>query len=377
MSQTDKMGCFALKAILACVDSSEKQSCRLFASLLSPKQPEMLEMNLNKMDLLLNRIADEFMQTDIGLSAANQLLETDFISAGIELSPCQSTMGLCDLAVNLHRSLLSKAGYQLLISDEVVTMSFSLEQGAENAYRARCELLIFSIYQLINQVTGLNPMGVITQVCFSFLKPSYYLKYSKLLSCPISYSDQRLAISLDAKVLNAVFDSMKKQGGTSNEIMLSEVSRKRKEAYAHKVNVATRIRLFYQNDPEREIVNKVEMADILGLSVSTLTRKLAQEGTSYMQVVDEIKLLRAQELLAKTEISIDGIANRLGYTSRKGFELAFIRWEAMTPHRYRKRHCKQATSRYLLNQKIDVGTEHIKASYCDIERNVESKLVNS
>lgn len=380
MIKVNTMTHFALKPILACIDTSDKQTCRILASLFAVNQECKFETSIIQLDQLLDKIAGEMLQTDIGLSAANMLTERDFIDAGIEFRNCYSTMMLCELSLKLQGLLSVEAGYQLQISDEIVTLSFSLEPGEESAYRARCELLIFSIYQLLHRVTGLNPMGLITQVCFSFLKPSYYREYSKLLSCPINYSDQTLAICLDAKILHTVFQQMSNQRIIRQSNKPSEVSKLCGAVYQDKVSVVSRIRRYYQEGKAPlalRVTTKVAMADMLGLSVSSLTRKLADEGTSYMQVVDEIKLSKARQLLADTELTIDLIASELGFTSRKGFELAFIRWQSMTPYKFRKTHGKAVSLAHSIYELPETGASYSEVSQVGNGLNNQDTLTNS
>lgn len=76
-------------------------------------------------------------------------------------------------------------------------------------------------------------------------------------------------------------------------------------------------------------------ADALGWSARTLQRHLAEGGTSFSHLLDEVRLLNARELIRRQE-KISDVAARLGYADAGSFTRAFERWTGMSPRQYRK-----------------------------------------
>ncbi|KVE36685.1 AraC family transcriptional regulator [Burkholderia sp. TSV86] len=74
-----------------------------------------------------------------------------------------------------------------------------------------------------------------------------------------------------------------------------------------------------------------QIARELHLSERTLKRKLSDCGTTYSALLDEIRLRDALRLLEGTQLSVDEIAARVGYTDRANFSRAFKRWTGTTP----------------------------------------------
>lgn len=77
------------------------------------------------------------------------------------------------------------------------------------------------------------------------------------------------------------------------------------------------------------------LARELGLSQRTLRRRLLDEQTSYRALVDEVRDTLAMELLATTQLSIEQIAHRLGYSETAAFHHAFTRWHNAPPGSFR------------------------------------------
>ncbi|MFC8529347.1 AraC family transcriptional regulator [Nocardia sp. NPDC057227] len=74
----------------------------------------------------------------------------------------------------------------------------------------------------------------------------------------------------------------------------------------------------------------------LAMSTRTLRRRLAEAGTSYRGLLDEVRRTLAEELLAATPMSVDDVALRLGYAEATPFIHAFKRWTGTTPAAYRR-----------------------------------------
>lgn len=74
----------------------------------------------------------------------------------------------------------------------------------------------------------------------------------------------------------------------------------------------------------------------LGVSTRTLRNQLARESSSYRKLVEDVRLSLAEELLA-TGVSVDAIADRLGYSDASSFSAAFKRWRGVAPRTYRPR----------------------------------------
>ena len=80
------------------------------------------------------------------------------------------------------------------------------------------------------------------------------------------------------------------------------------------------------------------MAFDLAIEPRTLRRKLEAQGTSYRQILADVRRNLAINYLRKTRMTTDEIASRLGYSDAANFRHAFVRWTGKTPHEYRENH---------------------------------------
>lgn len=79
-----------------------------------------------------------------------------------------------------------------------------------------------------------------------------------------------------------------------------------------------------------------QVARRLAVSLRTLHRRLAEEGTSLGELLDDVRREQAMLHLAGNRFSIGEISFLLGFAHPNGFHKAFKRWTRMTPAQYRE-----------------------------------------
>ena len=79
-----------------------------------------------------------------------------------------------------------------------------------------------------------------------------------------------------------------------------------------------------------------EVAQSMARTTRTLHRQLKQEGTTWRQVRDDVRMGIAEELLIKP-MQLEEIAERLGFSDGANFSHSFKRCKGVTPSEYRKK----------------------------------------
>jgi AraC-like DNA-binding protein len=104
---------------------------------------------------------------------------------------------------------------------------------------------------------------------------------------------------------------------------------------------------FLVNSTSREVVDKIverlpdgppsqlQIAEALHVSNRTLQRKLKEEGTSFMNLLQNTRLQLAQKYLQHPNRSVVETAYLLGFSEPSTFSRAFKRWTGMAPADYR------------------------------------------
>ena len=74
------------------------------------------------------------------------------------------------------------------------------------------------------------------------------------------------------------------------------------------------------------------------MGVRTLGRRLEQEGTSFKELLDDLRRRLALGYVAGSELALSEIALLLGFSQVAAFHRAFKRWTSQTPLEYRRAH---------------------------------------
>lgn len=78
------------------------------------------------------------------------------------------------------------------------------------------------------------------------------------------------------------------------------------------------------------------VAASMGITRRTLTRRLRQEGTSFTELLEDIRHQAALHYLDTTDHSLDDIAFLVGFSESSAFVRAFKRWQGASPTAYRR-----------------------------------------
>jgi AraC-like DNA-binding protein len=79
------------------------------------------------------------------------------------------------------------------------------------------------------------------------------------------------------------------------------------------------------------------IASAFGISPRSLQRELSRLGTSYSELLDRLRIDRAKEMLAETDLTQVEISRELGYGHSANFSRAFKRVCGISPKQYRQK----------------------------------------
>jgi AraC-like DNA-binding protein len=77
------------------------------------------------------------------------------------------------------------------------------------------------------------------------------------------------------------------------------------------------------------------LAQQMKCSPRTLRRHLKDMGSSYQELLDELRFERAKQMLCEDQLPIYRIAETLGFSETASFRHAFVRWSGVAPSQFR------------------------------------------
>ncbi len=80
-----------------------------------------------------------------------------------------------------------------------------------------------------------------------------------------------------------------------------------------------------------------EIAGQLAMSPRTLRRRLFERKTTYQHILDEIRVELAKEYIVTTNLSVDQIASRIGFSEATTLRRAFKKWTGLNIKEFRRK----------------------------------------
>jgi len=84
-------------------------------------------------------------------------------------------------------------------------------------------------------------------------------------------------------------------------------------------------------------VDMTAIADVLDVHPKQMQRLLAQEGTSFSAVLEDVRRTMAKDMLAHSSAPVGQVAGLLGYAANAPFTVAFRKWTGLSPRQWRQR----------------------------------------
>ena len=278
-----------------------------------------------KISLLWELAAARSGNPVIGLAQPDSLQPAAFDVVAYAMMSCKNPLA------GLHFLLR----YQRVVSDAVMItleesaagywVGIDLSGGKHPVPRHRIDFVFTTLLAFFRWITGaeIRPLAVE----FVSTAPADIQTYANIFQCPVHFGAQANRMLFSLADLNLPLQA-------SNPVLAELHDRYAGERLARLEKARTSIRA------REAIVRRLPEGDVareLCMSERTLQRRLAEEGTSFHQMVDDVRRELAQRYLNQPQLGLAQVASRLGFTDRSTFSRACKRWFDVTPTEYRAR----------------------------------------
>ena len=170
------------------------------------------------------------------------------------------------------------------------------------------------------------------EVRFACPAPARGADWSRLFRCPVRFEAETSALVLPRRALTLpVVQNAQTLTGFLRETPYRLVV----PSFATP-SLRERLRDLLEPTPGEAPPTAREAAAVLGLSLGTLRRRLADEGIGWQALKDESRHEVARRYLADTDLPLSEIAALLGFDEPSAFFRAFRRWSGETPSDFRR-----------------------------------------
>ncbi|MEO4047498.1 AraC family transcriptional regulator [Pseudomonas sp. CAU 1711] len=184
--------------------------------------------------------------------------------------------------------------------------------------------------RLLEAVCGALPPGRL-EFAFPFAEPPWGARYRELLGPAVSFGAEAFGVCLPLEWLDRPSLSADPQAARTALRDCEHQLLGTRHGGDWTAKVQLRLLACSGGYPTLE-----QLAEEFHLSERTLIRRLREEGVHYQQLLDEVRQELACWLLQNTRLSVEAVAERLGYRDTSNFSRTFRRWLGMTPNAWRK-----------------------------------------
>jgi len=198
-------------------------------------------------------------------------------------------------------------------------------------YHRRIEFLMFAALARMRNLTQVNFHPI--EMRFQHQVGDHAGDFRKLAGFPVVFGAEKLEIILSPAALDMpvpTYDPKLRQH------LLDHGERVMAERHSPKQKTRAKVEWQITRSLPGAVLSAEEAAANLGMSSRTLARRLKEEGTSYREIVEDLRCDLAQTFL-RNGMPLSEITFSLGYTDQAAFSTAFKRWTGQPPSAYRTR----------------------------------------
>ena len=249
------------------------------------------------------------------------------------VSHCSTLGELIEKAVNFYNLVSDDIPMQLSQRDGNAVLSFTMNQPQLDPEHFMAEFWLVIWHRFPSWYIG-EPIRL-QQTHFTFKSPAHRGELQIMFPGQLQFNRRANRLIFDAQYLDKpmVRSDQELQTYVQNapaDVMTIPGSDSTLEAQIE--------RMIGQRHPDRLVFAPIhELAKELGVSSQTLHRRLKESATSYQKIKDNLRREVAIHKLVSERISVEQVADLVGFTESRSFTRAFKNWTGLTPREY----CKQ------------------------------------
>lgn len=210
--------------------------------------------------------------------------------------------------------------------DETASITFSPARPEFSSYRQATEVVVGGLIHIYQRFLG-RPLSPV-RISFLHAPPKTLEGYEQLLACPVSFRQKRCEVVLYRMALDLPI-------GTADDKLLKILKQHCEEVLAKprssRSDLVVQVRQATSDLLPSGRAKASLVAREIGMTERTLHRRLADEGSSFSDILDNLRHELAVKYIQEETLNFKRIAFLLGYADQSAFSVAFKRWTGQTP----------------------------------------------
>ncbi len=251
-----------------------------------------------------------------------------FDVVGYTMMSCADLRGAFDRLIRYLLILSDSLTMTTTEEEEGLRICFVLFGGERPIPRQRIEFIFVTVIGFCRWIcrTNVSPRAIE----LAYAKPVDTTPYRAAFGCPVSFDAERNSLLFSYADLKLALPTFNPQLAELHERYAGDYLRHFDHAQiGFRVREAI-VRRLPDGEPRRD-----EVAAELRMSERTLQRRLEEEKTSFVQLLDDTRRELADQYLGRLHLSLAQAAYLLGFADQSSFFRACRRWFKVSPAQYR------------------------------------------
>ena len=264
----------------------------------------------------------------IGLATGSRFHVSVYGILAFALSSCATVRELVQLGVRYSQLAFSLSDKRYEEQGDEFRIYFDDQHIPEPLRRFVLERDLAALFNV--QIELFSKAIPFRRLLFRLERPAYADILASSFGVRPEFGAEQTVLIADAAVLDLPLPQANRHALRFWEAQLQDLLAKK----AARAGIAGKVRTILLSNPG----NAPDMEKIAATLCTTsrhLRRLLSAEGTSFRTLVDEIRVTMAEELLSSARLTVEQVADRLGYNEVSSFTNAFKRWKGVAPRDWR------------------------------------------
>lgn len=265
---------------------------------------------------------------DIGLHLAETMQPRPMDVVGYLMLASRDLSQALESFLRFQHILSGGFAARLELHDEQARLIFDLNYRGVGSLRQQMECLALLLQKMLASINNDGSLHVFA-VDFRHPAPRRVSEHRRLFGLL-----PRFAQAHDALIFPRAWLNRPSRSANPRVFAVLWAQAEKELAELEENQLLNRVRYWLEVNVGVQVCALSSCAKALGFSVGALQRALAEQQQSFRQLHDEVRRLRAQNLLARG-LAIREVARACGFAELSPFYRAFRRWQGDTPQGYR------------------------------------------
>ncbi len=251
----------------------------------------------------------------------------DYGLYGCTLLCCKGLRAALEFSIRYHNLATKTVTMSLLLDEELGQSYYRFEDLllVKDLVEFNIELQCAIVLSLVRECLG-DSNFAFDELKLTFARPKNYKLYEEHFQCPISYDSPHNEFVLANNKLSLVTP---RSNPFAMPLLLDQCDLVLNSIAAKNEFLIT-VNQWVAENMHKELSSE-DLASYMCITPRTLRRKLSEQGTSFRDIVKELRCEAAKKLILATQLTIEDIGYSIGFSEVSNFRAAFKKWTGQTP----------------------------------------------